>query len=873
MTNRKLKQIVLAGCCLIFSGSLFGGLLDLKDRMDISDLKNAKADSWSIVGDNIIVKGNVFIPYKNITIYGDQAIINTESKDIEASGNIRVFRRRVSETTLTIDELDRMRAMPDVFVKINGYVVDPLGNQRIKVTVYNKGDMMKASSISGNLASGMLEFKDLECVFKTFVCKAKSGIRKPGGEIEVKDVDITSCNYAINDNGHYSISCASAKIYPHETNIGVSGYNPDPGDHSIWGYDCKLKVYGVPVLWLPMFYKPKDESPGLFKVRGGKTSDWGYFLSLSKRFDITDDPYSTVKVMADYYSLRGFGYGADVDVRNEFSKTRIFGYSIYDIRPYESNDIENTGRLTIPNFRYDFKISNVTHITPRLDFRGHFEVLSDAYFLNDYFNNDFNNNPQPVTFGATEYQFDRFSTALYIRPRVNNFFTAVERLPEFRIDVPRQELFSNIYYQGETSVDYLQMKWIDFDKPRTAGNKVDPTNYDSFRFDTLHMFYYPLKLDWLNLIPRAGVRMTYYNKSSKTKVDENDLNTMFAVAQPESNAPGNVINYDDKGGNKFRFVGEFGLEANTKIYSSWQSVKNAYWQLDGLRHVAEPYVNYTYIPEPTEDRDYLYYFDDIDRIDEQNFARLGLRNRIQTRRGDYGSEKIYNWFTMENYWDYHMVKTNGFNNVGDIGTKMAFMPYEGFSINTLFSIDAGNNNAHDTDVIRNGRSAGRPGLNLDWLNKWEIGVAYKIIEDVNVNLAYVYQDPYKTQSAYSMGSTLTDIDSGSAFDKVYTQMIQNIRLGIDFPLTPDRKARASYQIYYDFDAGYIREQSIKLIKTIHCWEVALEASETRSNDSDGDRNIEHSFMITLYLTGMVSPLQQVQRSGMKTFNNSQQGGI
>jgi len=32
-----------------------------------------------------------------------------------------------------------------------------------------------------------------------------------------------------------------------------------------------------------------------------------------------------------------------------------------------------------------------------------------------------------------------------------------------------------------------------------------------------------------------------------------------------------------------------GVEINTKIYRSWQNVKSAYWQLDGLRHVLIPY--------------------------------------------------------------------------------------------------------------------------------------------------------------------------------------------------------------------------------------------------------------------------------------------
>lgn len=68
--------------------------------------------------------------------------------------------------------------------------------------------------------------------------------------------------------------------------------------------------------------------------------------------------------------------------------------------------------------------------------------------------------------------------------------------------------------------------------------------------------------------------------------------------------------------------GEIGVEASTKIYNSWQDVRSSFLALDGLRHVIRPYINYTLIPKPNVKRDHLYYFDDIDRIDEQHFICL-----------------------------------------------------------------------------------------------------------------------------------------------------------------------------------------------------------------------------------------------------------
>jgi lipopolysaccharide assembly outer membrane protein LptD (OstA) len=55
------------------------------------NLKKIQADSWDVDGKNIVVKGNVCLPGENSAIYADTAIINAESKDFEAIGNVRFY--------------------------------------------------------------------------------------------------------------------------------------------------------------------------------------------------------------------------------------------------------------------------------------------------------------------------------------------------------------------------------------------------------------------------------------------------------------------------------------------------------------------------------------------------------------------------------------------------------------------------------------------------------------------------------------------------------------------------------------------------------------------------------------------------------------
>ncbi len=848
---------------------------DFDLRRNVTDLSNARTDEWTIVGKNIMLTGNVYLPFGRFLIYADKAIINMESKDLEATGNIRVYRTATRPAKVTIGDLIKLRNFADTSVTIKGYEVDPLGNQKIAIEIQERGDMITADRVSGNLETGAMEFSNVNLRYKTFVARAPYVIRKPSGELEVHNAEISSCEYMAEGNEHYQIYLTKATFRPSlQDNFGLEGYEPLPRDHSILAYNAVMKVYGIPVFWLPVFYKPKDEAPGFFGTQFGSDSDFGYFIKMYKRFDIWDDPYISTKLFVDYYTMRGVGYGNETEIELENSKTYIKGYGIYDLRPYNSSDVEEE-RLEIPHYRYNFEMSNVTHLTSRMDFRGAFNLSSDYYFRNDFDSAAYDANPEPSSYAALEYQFDRFSTSIYANFQVNSFYTTMQRLPEWRLDIPRQELFWNLYYQGETSVSNLHMRWREFDKDRPIKNSrtgetyEDNSNYNAFRFDTLHMFYYPIKLPWLHITPRTGFRMTYYDRTSKGDVTPEDLGFMSYIDREDTTAGGDVAHYDSHGGSKMRFVFEVGVEANTKIYQAWQNVRNSYFQLDGLRHVMEPYVNYTYIPEPTVDRDNIYYFDDVDRITQQNFVRLGMRHRLQTRRGDYGNEQIYNWMTLETYWDYHFQNTDGFNNVGDFVTVFNFMPHSDINMYFLMSIDAGKNSSHDTQATRgkreiNGRDvkreAGRPGIGGDVFNKLEMGIRYTLFEGCTVNVSYSYNDPYHSRPAYSMGSTFFELDGGSTFDRYYTNRSQQINFGITLPLSLDHSLRGGFEMSYDFEQGYIKDARIRIVKTLHCWDVAVELAQERSRNDDGDAETDYSVSVMLYLNGLSGPLNRMQES-------------
>lgn len=847
--------------------------IKLPDR-DSDELQHARADQWRLVGKTLFVKGNVYVPYGNMIIRADQAMIDLDSRDIEAQGNVRMSAIVTETAALTMDELERLQMQSRVSFEIVGQVIDPLGNRKIKVEVSSESSTVTADRVSGNLVSGYLHFTKLRMRLKTFVCKAERGTRQPGGELKLENIELSSCVYLEQDQEHYSVKLATANLYPHETEgYGFAHGEANRNEYSLWGYNGTVHIYGVPVLWLPMFYKPKDESPGLFSMQLGKSGDWGYYMMLSRKFQISDSPYAEARLMLDWYTLRGLGYGVSTWIDSSTSKTMLRGYGIYDLRPYESSGVKpgkrgKGERWKIPHQRFDFQLTHLTHLSPRLDFRGQVEWLSDPYMLDDYFSARANSISQPASYAALEYQGDRFSASLYTRFRVNYFSTTVQKLPEFRLDVPRQEILpgTNLYYQGSHTAAYMMMKWADFDrKPRNPRGKLD--DYQSGRFDSVNFLYYPLRLSFINIVPRAGLRLTGYTNSSKTKITSEDVYRMQVAANSERDYGMAVKNYDDRGGGQFRMVAEFGVEANTKIYRTWENVRNAFWELDGLRHVAEPYINYTFIPKPTVNREHLYYFDDIDRIRDQNFLRIGLRNRLQTRTGAFGSESVREWFSMENYWDVYFNNEENYNHIGDFCTKLTFSPFKQLTITGFVQIDAGQNQDHDVEAQRGGRKAGRPGIGGTFLNRAYLRLTYRPIEDLVFNFSYNYKDAYNGRAAYSMGSTLTEIESGSVFDQYYSNSrTQTLNFGVSAPLTPDRRTFGAYKISYDFEEGAITKQTLSLSRLFHCVKLSGEVTLTRSRDDD-DRKVSYdtSFSVMATLVGLEDPINAVRRKSVQAF--------
>lgn len=905
----------LAACAVLFfmtAGTLFASgsksptsgfaKMDTKEVMKNFD---ASADVFEYIGNNMILRGHVVIITKEMTIKADNAVIHRPTNDLEAFGNVSLVRRITTERAVDAEEYRDLLEDVRKNIEIQSISLNPLGKKKFNVKITETVAHIQAERLAGNLNNGELRFQNFAMKSGGLHALAELANRKPSGEIIADRTRMTTCDYVMDDHDHYAFTSSKAYITPRNYHTGLQNYNSDHSDHSILLVNSFLRFWNVPILWFPALYKPRETDSFGIDLTVGHDDDWGYWLRSSKNFDIYGDPYVNVGLMMDYYSDRGFGGGLTATIVTGNSRTEIFGYAIKDRNPYlfrgithedEIEEYELRRRLTIPKNRYDFKATNITHITPRLDFRGQVEFTSDIDFREDFFENRYNADPQPPTFAALEYQADWASFSVLATGKVNSFDSVIERLPEVRMDIFRQELFGGLYYQSENSVAYLSNKWRKFKrnselftqeeleaalaadksessdstqaKPKKSDaekvydlwqtkkeerDKTTLKNYSSGRFDSLHMFYYPINLDYINIIPRAGFRLTAYTATSRNKVTDEDLNAMFGADSLFGNWT-EVNNFDVSKNAKLRFMGEFGVEVNTKIYKTWQDVRSSWLNLDGLRHIIVPYLNYTFIPEPSLDSENILYFDEVDRLKEQHFIRFGLINKLQTRGGDYGSEQIREWASLETYWDFHAHKQEGFGHAGDLGVKLSLTPTENLTIEASAVFDIDGNSKEDYSITRSEDDVVvRPGLGkLKFLNELNASIRYNIAKDLYIKAAYYYSSRYWRRSVYSMGSMLESTNATSTSLKVLETPTQSANLTIGFPSYFDKHLKGEVYLVYDINQALLEDAGISLVRDFHCFRVGLNLGMEMDRNNDGKK--ETSFHISGYvgLTAMPS---------------------
>ena len=576
------------------------------------------------------------------------------------------------------------------------------------------------------------------------------------------------------ESGAFTMEMVNDRAVFTGTNAGITTHddeNPNfwvrsarttvyPGDRVVFR-DLSLRVGGVPVFWLPYFSQPLDSELGYHFVPGAR-SNWGPYLLNTygimlggERDPVTGenhDAWLLSRWKVDLRARRGVGLGVDfVDTRAAEENSNLTGLSLYYLYDFSPN-ITRSGRATQRDVDANRARVELKH-RHNLAFPGdatwwadaNLTWLSDERFLDDFEPQRFRADPAPDNTLGIFRREDHSLLSVFARLRVNDFYRADTRLPEIAFDQSRRPRFGlPVNHEGTTSWAYLNEQAGDptrrslldpliamapgdrgapallrqmegFERvvaerinalptgdPRRDALAAQLLDFGFARFHTYHEFSMPLQPGGaLNITPQAGIGYTRYD----------------AVDSP-------IADFD-------RLHLHIGAEASMKFTRRYAGPADRAWGLDGVSHVFQPYVNWSYLSSDSADSSFLgidrltpstrplpldpLRFTAIDGLADWHTVRFGSRNRLLTRRDGQSHE----WLYLDSFVDLFLNDPEGGRDLSNLINTLRWepLPWLGVDATAQFPLISGGSGFDEFDT----RIRYMP------VPDFEIGLGYRIL--------------------------------------------------------------------------------------------------------------------------------------------------
>jgi len=392
--------------------------------------------------------------------------------------------------------------------------------------------------------------------------------------IKAENVFITSCDLP---HPHYDLKARKATIYPGDKIVATNVF---------------FRILEVPVFWWPYLVIPLNHHLG--GLSPGYSNDYGFYLLAQKGIAINKNIQG--KLLFDWYSKRGFGYGAELAYK--FKRLGVGEVKIYGIRDHDApddraaNPFEEKNRKNEDRGRFTWKHKGRIDDLTTLQFQ--WNELSDDVFLQDFFEQEHRREIDPKSYVTVTRNSSQYSLLANLEKRTNRFQSVNETLPELVFTWLRRPLFgTNFYYTNEEG-------FVNFKETQAFRPKVR----DTMQLYTDHELSYPLSLfRFYSFVPFINFREDVYTKGS---TEEESIS---------------------------RFLAGGGFDLNTRFYREW-NYDGKWFGMDihGLRHVLEPIIQYNSIQVATESHKDITNTGRGDNLDHQDIVTFGVENRIQTKQ-------------------------------------------------------------------------------------------------------------------------------------------------------------------------------------------------------------------------------------------------
>lgn len=467
--------------------------------------------------------------------------------------------------------------------------------------------------------------------------------------------------------------------------------------------------------------------------------------------------------------------------------------------------------------------------------------LSDKNFLEQYYKQEFDMGPNQETFVNVFGADGNLYGSLLAEARVHRpWVTETENLPRLDAAAVGQTFFSDrLVYTGRANVGYFNFRPAE--EPPFPVLPTDQIALGLGRFDLNQRISAPFDLGFVRVNPYGVVDLAYYTQSlNQTQLNPN-LNT--GIGQVAG------IPWDSyttaRGDGLGRFYGGGGVEASTTASRVYGDVRNELFNLNGLNHKVTLTGNYfaaysdqPYTRFPQLDR----VFDDsldqgyrntrlnqtslipgqagpflalspiydpqqyairrlvenrVDTLDSMQQVRLGLDQRLQTKRGFPGAEHTVDWMTLN-------LSASAFPDPArdNYGEPWSFLEYlylwhvgDRFSLSSAGWYDPFQYGARYWNV---GATFNRPdGTNfyLSYRHTDPLGsravtatAAYRFTEKYAMNLSSTYDFGTNEALTNTLSLARTGPDVTAMIGFTYNALINNF--GLQFALLPNLASQA-----------------------------------------------------------------------------------
>lgn len=568
-----------------------------------------------------------------IDIQADDLSYDAARRVVVAKGNVKVAR---GADSVAADYAEIDTAQEQVYA-------------RGHLEIHYLGNVWKGEEARYNFKTGVGDFGAFEAYAPPYHVTATDSRRVSPRMMQLQGVMLTTCEP---DNPEYSIRASSASL---EDNKILRAKN------------VRFQFGPVPFFWFP-YMRANVEELAKFEFTPGASSDMGVFLLTTYNQPIND--VFTTHTHLDVREKRGLGLGEDLSWKDPADGQYAGKLGLYyadDQKPWKDETQRAEREALVDSDRYWLHLDDRHNLTDRDYLISEANYVSDPWILPDFFDDDYQKNVQPENRITLSHRGDGYTTGIGLNTRLNDFYENVNRLPEVFLDFNRQQIpGTQLFYEGQNTLSYLERAY-----PEASDNE----DYDAFRFDTANMVYWPTRhFGFLSLIPRAGYRGTYYSKT----VDRSTVTNVVAVTNELGETTGTTNVVEDlvrDGAALWRSLPEIGMESSFKAFGDLYRGPTGIEEDEDLRHIAEPYGNYTLRFEPNALPEELWQFDSVDELDERNDLKLGLRNYLQTRRDGAAHSLIY----ADVFTTLEMDPEDEEETLNDVGFKAELRPWSWFS--------------------------------------------------------------------------------------------------------------------------------------------------------------------------------------------------